>query len=165
MHASPSKLWRSGAVFTSSGTNVWSTGVLLCLTTASAAHAYTIENAQAPGCHERITSEALRAVRLELQGAAPMPRTPDEVALVRDLQFTPAKDMEDLGAATLLISVRDNDLKGRGSSDLTALPAIHGNPELQDEHCLRGVTHDEPAGSQGAIEACRAYIRAEIADL
>jgi len=149
------KVWRSGAV---SGA-----GVLICLTSASVAHAYTIENAQASGCHERITSEALRAVRLELANASPLPRSADEIALVRDLQFIPAKDMADLGGATLLISVRDNDLKGRGSSDLTALPAIHGNPDLQDEHCLRGIADDEPGGSSSAVQACRTYIRNEIA--
>ncbi len=131
--------------------------------TFATANAYTISNAAAAGCHERITSEALRTVRLEFATAAPLTATADEAALIRDLQFTPDADMTDLGAATLLISVRDNDLKGRGSSDLTALPAIHGDPANQDEHCLRSSTQKEPSGTSDALSSCRAFIHAELA--
>lgn len=145
------------------GARGWGAGVFLCLTSATATQAFTIENPKAPGCHERITSDALRAVRLDLPSAGPLAATTDEAALVKDLQFVPPKDMADLGGATLLISVRDNDLKGRGSSDLSALPAIHGNPELQHEHCLRSTNDDEPGGSNTALQNCRAYIRSEIA--
>lgn len=65
------------------------------------AHAYTISSAITAGCHEKITTEALRAVRLDLTTAAPLPANTNERALIDDLEFTPANDMTDLGGATL----------------------------------------------------------------
>lgn len=126
--------------------------------------AYTISSVLTPGCHEDLTSEVLRTVRLDVPGAAPIPVTRDEQALVDDVQFTPAEDMKDLGAATLLVSVRDNDLKGRSSDDLTELAEVHGNPDNQDEHCLRSRTQDEPGGSEAAVNDCRAFIRGRISE-
>ena len=128
------------------------------------AQAYTIANALAEGCHEEITEAALRAVRLELPTAAPIAATDDEKALVDDLQFKPDQDMKDLGAATLLMAVRDNDLKGRGSGDLTQLAAVHGNPDGQQEHCLRSANEKEPGGSEAAVADCRAYVRGRIVE-
>jgi hypothetical protein len=124
-----------------------------------AAHAYTISNALSAGCHESITSQALRNVRAELATAAPLPATDDEQALIDDLQFTPDADMGDLGGATLLASVRDNDLKGRGANDLSALAEVHGDPQNQQEHCLRAGDQKEPGGSAAAVSACRTFIR------
>ncbi len=123
------------------------------------AAAYTISNELTSGCHEGITSAALRDVRKELKTAAPLPITDDERALVDDLQFTPDEDMKDLGGATLLAAVRDNDLKGRPSDDLSALAEVHGDPAGQQEHCLRAPEHKEPGGTKAAVEACRAFIR------
>jgi hypothetical protein len=128
----------------------------------SVAHGYTIDNALGAGCHEMITSQALRAVRLDFATAAPLPATSNEQALVDDLQFTPEGDMTDLGAATLLVGVRDNDLKGRGSSDLSQLAEVHGNPDAQEEHCLRGPNQKEPGGSKAAVAACRAFISGRV---
>ena len=126
-------------------------------------NAYTISTLFTPGCHEKITSEALRTVRLELQTAAPLPPlTRNEQALVDDLQFDPDPDMKDLGGVTLLLSVRDNDLKGRSSDDLTFLGQVHGNPDNQDEHCLRNKSQDEPGGSQAAVNDCRTFIRGRV---
>ena len=110
--------------------------------------AYTVSSLVSSGCHERITSEALRTVRLELPTAGPLPLTSDERALVDDLQFKADGDMRDLGGATLLIGVRDNDLKGRSAGDLTMLAGVHGDPNTQQEHCLRNVSQDEPGGSR-----------------
>src|SRR4051812_5011587 len=127
------------------------------------AHAFTIASPIATGCHEKITTEALRAVRLELPTAAPRPADSNERALIEDVEFTPASDMTDLGGATLLLGVRDNDLKGRHATDLSALALIHGNPSAQREHCLRS-SHDlEPGGSETAVLDCRAFIRERIA--
>src|SRR5512143_1738320 len=126
--------------------------------------AYSISTLFTPGCHERITSEALRAVRLDLPTAAPLPPlTRDEQALVDDLQFNPDPDMKDLGGVTLLLSVRDNDLKGRSSDDLTFLGQVHGNPDNQDEHCLRNKSQDEPGGTQAALNDCLTFIRGRVA--
>ncbi len=126
--------------------------------------AYTVSSLVTPACHERLTSEALRTVRLDVAAAAPLPRTSDEQALINDLQFTPDQDMIDLGGATLLIGVRDNDLKGRSSADVTHLGTVHGDPENQDEHCLRSAGQDEPGGTAAAVDACRAFIRGRVSE-
>ena len=126
--------------------------------------AYTISSVLTPGCHEDMTSEVLRTVRLDVPGAAPLSLTRDEQALVDDIQFTAAADMKDLGGVTLLVSVRDNDLKGRSSDDLTELAEVHGNPDNQDEHCLRNRSQDEPGGSEAAVNDCRKFIRGRVAE-
>ena len=126
--------------------------------------AYTVSSVLTPGCHEDMTSEALRAVRPDVPAAVPMAPTHDEQALIDDLQFNVADDMRDLAAVTLLLSVRDNDLKGRSSDDLTQLAEVHGNPDNQDEHCLRSEGQDEPGGSEAAVTACRAFIRGRVAE-
>src|SRR5439155_16194127 len=113
-------------------------------------------------CHEKITTEALRTTRLQLEMAATPRATDDERALIDDLQFAPDQDMRDLAGATLLIGVRDNDLKGESQDDLTILSAIHGNPDNQREHCLRGPGQKEPGGSAAAIADCRAFIRGRM---
>lgn len=128
------------------------------------ADAYTISSVLTPGCHEDITTEVLRRVRADVPAAAALPTTRDEQALVDDMQFVAAADMKDLGAATLLLSVRDNDLKGRSSDDLTQLAQVHGNPDNQDEHCLRSAGQDEPDGSRAAVESCRTFIRGRFVE-
>jgi hypothetical protein len=138
-------------------------GVLVWLVAPSSTGAYTVSTLFTAGCHEKITSEALRAVRLDVPNAGPLPLTKNERALVDDLEFTPPADMKDLGGATLLVSVRDNDLKGRGGGDLALLATVHGNPDNQDEHCLRNQAQDEPDGSEAAVTACRVFIRGRIA--
>jgi hypothetical protein len=144
----------------------WILGAAVCATflgiTPKSADAYTVKNTISRGCHEEITTAALRAVRGDPGTASPLPTTSDEQALIGDLQFTPDADMMDLGGATLLAAVRDNDLKGRSSEDLTQLAAVHGNPDAQQEHCLRSQAQDEPSGSASAVAACRAFIRGKI---
>jgi hypothetical protein len=126
------------------------------------AHAYTISSIVTAGCHEQITSDALRAVRLTLASAAPLPANRNEQALIDDLEFSPASDMNDLGGVTLLLGVRDNDLKGRNSADLSQLALVHGDPSTQREHCLRSSHEAEPGGSQAALLECRAFIRERV---
>jgi hypothetical protein len=138
-------------------------GLFLCAV-PDAARAYTVKNIFSRGCHEEITTTALRTVRSELATAGPLAATADEQALIADLQFIPAGDMLDLGGATLLMAVRDNDLKGRSSDDVTQLAAVHGNPDAQQEHCLRAQDQDEPSGSALAVAACRAFIRGTIVE-
>jgi MYXO-CTERM domain-containing protein len=127
------------------------------------AHAYTISSAVSVGCHEKMTSAALRAVRLELPTAAPLPADRNERALIDDVPFTLDDDMADLGGATLLLGVRDNDLKGRQEIDLGQLALVHGDPGAQREHCLRSSNADEPGGSEVAVLECRAFIRERVA--
>src|SRR4051812_17499492 len=124
-----------------------------------AARAYTIETQFTAKCHEKLTAEALRNARSALEIPATPPATDDERALIDDLQFAPDDDMRDLAGATLLIAVRDNDLKGNNEDDLSVLAAIHGDPDNQREHCLRGPRQKEPGGSAAALADCRAFIR------
>ena len=70
--------------------------------------------------------------------------------------------MTDLGGATLLVGVRDNDLKGRDSNDLSQLALVHGDPSTQREHCLRNSHEGEPGGSETALLDCRAFIRERV---
>jgi len=129
---------------------------------AGGARAYTIETHFTASCHEKLTAEALRVARLKLELPATPPATSDERALIDDLQFAPDDDMKDLAGATLLIGVRDNDLKGNSQDDLSILSAIHGNPDNQREHCLRGPDQKEPGGSLAAVADCRAFIRGRV---
>ncbi len=124
--------------------------------------AFTVSSPLSKGCHEQITTDALRTVRLDVPDAAALSATPDEAALIADLQFKPDGDMKDLGGATLLAAVRDNDLKGRSSGDLTQLAQVHGNPDNQDEHCLRSLTQVEPDGSAQAVRDCRTFIVSRV---
>jgi MYXO-CTERM domain-containing protein len=126
---------------------------------AANAAAYTVANQFVEGCHERLTSSALRVVRGELVTAGPLSVDANEQALVNDLPFAPDDDMRDLGAVTLLLAVRDADLKGHAADDLSALAEVHGDPSSQREHCLRAPAHQEPGGSLQAVAACRAFIR------
>jgi hypothetical protein len=135
---------------------------LLTVLGPGGARSFTISSPLTQGCHEMITSAALRSVRIDVPNAAPLPLTLNEQALVDDLQFSPDADMKDLGAATLLVSVRDNDLKGRSSDDLTELAQVHGDPNNQEEHCLRANGEVEPGGSAAAIADCRAFILGRV---
>jgi hypothetical protein len=126
--------------------------------------AYTIASAVSSGCHEAITGNALRAVRQELATAGPLAADRNEQALIDDVEFPVPADLNDLGAATLLIGVRDNDVKGRQSNDITQLALVHGDPQLQREHCLRSTDDDEPDGSMRAIANCRAFILERITE-
>jgi hypothetical protein len=131
------------------------------------ADAYTISTIVTAGCHEKVTTEAFLAVRNDpdpaiAAAAAPLLADRNDQALIDDLEFTPADGMTDLGGATLLVGVRDNDLKGRDSMDLSQLPLVHGDPGAQREHCLRGANDQEVeaggGGSKQAIDECRAFI-------
>jgi len=47
---------------------------------------------------------------------------------------------------------------------VTQLAAVHGNPDGQQEHCLRSQDQDEPSGSASAVAACRAFVRGRIVE-
>src|SRR5712671_4255843 len=132
------------------------------LAAAGAARAYTIETHFTAKCHEKVTAQALRTARGRLEMPATALAIDDERALIDDLQFAPDDDMTDLAGATLLIGVRDNDLKGSSQDDLSVLSAIHGNPDNQREHCLRAPDQNEPGGSAAAVADCRTFIRGRI---
>jgi hypothetical protein len=136
-------------------------GVLLA---APPARAYTVSTFVSDGCHEQLTDGALREARAQAPDAAPtLGIDAADRAFVGDLPFE-LPDGSDLGAVTLLVGVRDNDLKGRGSTDLQALALIHGDPSTQDEHCLRDLDDEEPDGTAPAVARCRAFILGRVGD-
>src|ERR1044071_6401167 len=112
------------------------------------------------GCHEPITAAALRAVRARFDTAPVITPSRDEAALIADAVFAPPPDLvDDLAGMALLFGVRDNDLKGIDPLSSLDLIQVHGNPETQDEHCIRGPDAlGPPAGDSAAIAACRAFI-------
>ena len=126
--------------------------------------AYSYESAISTGCHERITMGALRTLRTQVTSAPAVAPDSNDLSLVTDVPFTLDDDMKDLAAAAFVIGVRDNDLHGRGPTDVSQLAAIHGNPENQKEHCLRDIGDDEPAGSERALAACKAFIRGKLVE-
>ena len=134
--------------------------IMLC---AAAAHAYTLKSPLTQPCHEHITSDALRQARAsDRQRAANLP-TRDEQALIDDVPFAIDEDLRDLGGATLVLAISDNDLKGYSSTDEQQLVPLTADPALQREHCLRRDDEDEPGGSAAALDECRAFILERVA--
>ncbi|WP_394831215.1 MYXO-CTERM sorting domain-containing protein [Pendulispora rubella] len=142
----------------------FATATASILSLAPPARAYSISSAATDGCHESITSDALRNVRKARPQAAPIAPNRNERALIDDVQFSPDDDMKDLGAVALLLGVRDNDLKGEGAHDLSSLAPVHGTPENQKEHCLRGPDRKEPNGTSQAVDDCHGFIMQRVGE-
>lgn len=125
--------------------------------------AYTIETEATQGCHEEITLGSWRHVGNALpEMAAPLPSSGDDEALIADVPFSVPKSMQSIGPVTLLLGVRDNDVKEHGPTDLKNLTPAASQPGAQAEHCLRAADDDEPNGSRDAVEACRGFIRESL---
>jgi hypothetical protein len=138
--------------------------LLLTLLVVAPAYGYTLSSPITRGCHELITSEALRTARAQTGNAAPIAPTRDEQALIDDLPSPLEADERDLGGVTLIIGITDNDLKGYSSTDEGQLVPITADPTLQREHCLRRADEDEPDGSRAALDECRAFIHERVAE-
>lgn len=135
-------------------------GMLLLPATASA---YTIQSAATEGCHERVSADALKSVRASLpDGFGQLPSRGDDDALLADVPFDVPASLRDIGAVTLLLGVRDNDLKQHGPNSLTELSVTASDPKHQADHCLRAPDDDEPTGSRRAVAACQQFIRAAL---
>ena len=134
------------------------------VTATTRAVAYSYESVVSTGCHERITMSALRTVRATLPTAPFLEPSANDRALIGDLPFALDPDMHDIGGATLTVGVRDNDLKGRGPTEVDQLALVHGDPAAQREHCLRARGDDEPDGTIRALEACRGFIREKVVE-
>jgi opacity protein-like surface antigen len=136
---------------------VFATGVTLVPRTS---HAYTIETVVTRGCHEEITADVLRATQLAFPSQiVPLPSIGDDRALIDDVAFTVPPDLNEIGAVTLLLGVRDNDVKSFAAVAVDQLAALNSDPASQKLHCLRTGAEDEPSGSSAAVDDCRAYIR------
>lgn len=138
--------------------------VALALGVAAPADAYSLSSPITDPCHERITAAALRAARAATGNAQPITPDRDEAALIADIPSPLDDDMRDLGGATLVLAISDNDLKGYKNTDEQALVPITADPELQHEHCLRRPDQDEPDGSVAALAECRAFIHERVAE-
>lgn len=138
--------------------------VLLVLgASAGTARAYTIQSEATKGCHELVTREAWEATERELpETTAPLRSSGDDEALMNDLDFDLPKSHRNIGFVTLILGVRDNDVKQHGPNDLKNLSPVASDPKLQPEHCLRAPDQDEPNGSRDAVTACRDYIRGQL---
>jgi hypothetical protein len=132
----------------------------VCWLPASPAHAWAIgSQINETGCHEPITAAALRAVRARFDTAPVLTPSRDEAAMISDVLFAPPDDLvRDLAGMSLLLGVRDNDLKGIDPLSSLDLIQVHGNPTTQDEHCIRGPEDDGEAGNPAALAACRNFI-------
>ena len=131
--------------------------VLLAPGTASA---FTIETPATQGCHERLAIAGYRRVQAEWPDVVgPLASRGDDEALIADVPFKVPKSLRSIGPVTLLLGVRDNDVKEHGATDLKNLTVAASQPAGQAEHCLRSIEQDGPDGSRQAVEACRAYIR------
>lgn len=125
------------------------------------AHAFTIEAGVIPGCHEKLALEGFRVARSALpdDATAPLPSRGDDDALMADLPFSIPKSLRNMGPVTLLLGVRDNDVKEHGPLDLKDLTPEASQAGKQAEHCLREKEQDGTEGSRQAVEACREFIR------
>jgi hypothetical protein len=133
------------------------------LTAAAPAAAYPIQTSATTDCHERVTIEAWRRVVETLpELGTPLPSRGEDEALIADVTFDAPKDLMNIGGVTLLMGVRDNDIKDHGPNDLEEVPFVASDPDLQAEHCLRAGDHDGPDGSRLAVEACREFIRSKL---
>lgn len=136
---------------------------LLVSITSRPASAFPIESGATEACHEKITMAAWRQVQATFpEQTAVLPPRGDDEALIKDVPFTVPKSLQSIGPVTLLLGVRDNDLKEHGPMDLKSLTPQASDPDVQMEHCLRGPEHDEPGGTEPAVEACRAFIRGKL---
>lgn len=135
----------------------------LVVVTPGAALAYSTGSSATDNCHEAITSGAWKTARATFpeQGRA-LPASGNDQALIDDVPFRVPKALRDIGGTTLLLGVRDNDIKEHGPTDLKELAPEASDPKSQHEHCLRAPDQDEPGGSEAAVEACRNYIREQF---
>lgn len=130
---------------------------------ARPARAFTIQTQVTKGCHEGITEDALRHVRSAFGTGAPTPSTsPEDDALIGDVAFTVPDDLSDIGSVTLVLGVRDNDVKNLAPTALDQLAQTTADPAAQREHCLRSTGQSEPDGSRRAIDDCRAFIKERL---
>lgn len=103
-----------------------------------------------------------RVVEMLPEMATPLPSRGDDEALIADVTFEAPEEFMNIGGVTLLMGVRDNDIKEHGPNDLEEVPFVASDPDLQAEHCLRAADHDGPDGSRLAVEACREFIREKL---
>ena len=113
-------------------------------------------------CHQSISSRALAQTAWPM-GATPPPLTGDYPGLLKELPIGVDADVQNFWAMSALIGNLFTDI---GSSDIQDLVDVAENaarPDLQREHCLRGIDDDGEPGNQQALAACKAFIEEQLA--
>ncbi len=135
--------------------------ILAVFTGSQRVAAFTLDSPISEGCHEMITGAAVRAAGWPADAPALEPDAA-HAQLLASMPFAPATDLRDPRSLSLLLGVRDPDLRGRTLTDFNGLVGVHGADEAQRFHCLRAHDDDGPDGDVRAIEACRRVILDEI---
>jgi hypothetical protein len=95
---------------------------------AEPAAAYTVGSLASGACHQRMTLNALRAIRADVGAAMPsIAPTGDEQALIDDMPVKVPSDLDDIESATLILSNRDVDLNGVEPGALTELATVQAD--------------------------------------
>src|SRR5262245_24801533 len=118
--------------------------LLFAVLVSGRASAWQIEDPIHKNCHERITRDAISAVRYVAPPPAP---TTGDRRLSRTAEFgLDAYDGNPFmwGA---IIGVRYPDLRGAPSFDFDDLARVHNAPDDQGDHCLRSEEQDGEAGN------------------
>src|SRR4051812_26219957 len=84
---------------------------------AGRADAFTLNSAVTDPCHESVTIAVLLGARRTMP-LAPIATDRNESALVDDVPFILDPDVAELAGATMVLAVRDNDIKGNDPNDL-----------------------------------------------
>jgi hypothetical protein len=131
------------------------------LAVAANASAFNIETVATPGCHERITAQAVARSGWPQGAVAPAPSASDS-DLAANLQFhVPAGT--DPWSLALLIGVRDNDLGGFSPTNLPEFAAVQNGDGEQHPHCLRELDDRGDGADASALSGCRAFMLGEVA--
>lgn len=120
------------------------------------AFGYHVFSTVTEGCHEDMNTEVLLQVREALGIVEPAPDVED-AALIVDAPFPVDERLADVAAVSLIIGSRYSDVRGKNPMDTVGLSPAHNAPENQREHCLRRSEHDEPGGTEVALEECRSF--------
>jgi uncharacterized protein (TIGR03382 family) len=143
--------------------------LLLCglLCAAPRAQAFALRTAFTDPCHESIALYAWSRYLVDLPlEDVPLPPAGAWRALADELARTyalsPETDAERLVLLSLLLGVRAPDSEGYALTDLENIRVVHAHPDAQSPHALRRVEDDGPAGNAAALEAARAFVRAQV---
>ena len=140
--------------------------LMLALLAPSTARAYTLHTTVTNACHEPITLEALArtAPPVPADGVSddePYYRLAEHFGRALEVG-PPAGDADALWRTSLVLGVRDPDLRGNGPADLIRLRWVHLPEVTQDDHFLRRSEHDGAAGVAGAAQEGRERLLALI---
>jgi hypothetical protein len=152
--------------------------VLLLLTTARPAGAYTLASGFSESCHERVTlaafavlieqldtsrvslpaSELWRPVAAELAAAV--------LETMGQESTAPLTDQQKFVLFSAVVGVRSPDTAGHSVSNLDALrrAQIDPDPTSQYLHCLRAAADDGPAGDLAVLRGAKELVRKLLTD-